>query len=53
MPSCVSCGMRLISLRCVEVLGDAVDLLPTGIAFTCRKGNLAGFQTLKFKLHCL
>jgi hypothetical protein len=25
------------------VLGDAVDLLPAGIAFTCRKGSLAGF----------
>lgn len=27
-------------LRCVEVQGDAKDLLDEGIAFTCRKGSL-------------
>lgn len=30
--------MTSFTNKCVEVLGDAVDLLPAGIAFTCRKG---------------
>lgn len=32
-------------LRCVEVQGDAKDLLDEGIAFTCRKGSLDFLRT--------